>query len=168
MAEGIFIAPGAHIIGDVNIYSQASIWFNAIIRGDCDSITIGEKSNIQDGSVLHTDEGIPLILGEGITVGHKAMLHGCEINDYTLIGINTVVLNHVKIGKFCIIGANTLITENTEIPDYSLVVGSPGKVIRKLDPTIETKLKASAMHYVDSAKRYRKELNSLVDPTVFV
>ncbi|MCW8108464.1 gamma carbonic anhydrase family protein [Alteromonas ponticola] len=168
LANGIYIAPGAHIIGDVEIQAQASVWFNAVVRGDCDTITIGEKSNVQDGSVLHTDEGIPLALGKGVTVGHKAMLHGCNIGDYSLIGINAVILNKVTIGKYCIIGANTLITENTTIPDYSLVVGSPGKIIRTLDPAVESRLKESATHYAQNAQRYREQLTSISDPTTFV
>ena len=156
--ESTFIAPGAHIIGNVELKVGSSVWFNAVIRGDMDKITVGENTNIQDGSVLHTDAGIPLVLGEGVTVGHKVMLHGCEIGDYSLIGINAVALNGAKIGKYCIIGANALITENMEIPDYSLVVGAPGKVIRTFDEKIEPKLKASAEHYVDNAKTYKSSL----------
>ena len=144
--DNTFIAPGAHVIGNVELKAGASVWFNAVIRGDMDKITVGENTNIQDGSVLHTDAGIPLKLGKGVTVGHKVMLHGCEIGDYSLVGINAVVLNGAKIGKYCIIGANALITENMEIPDYSLVVGAPGKVIRTMDESVEPKLKGSASH----------------------
>ncbi len=168
LAQGTYIAPGAHVIGDVQLGRNVSIWFNAVVRGDCHKITVGNDSNIQDGSVLHTDEGIPLQIGEGVTVGHKVMLHGCQVGDYSLIGINAVILNNVKIGKYCIIGANTLLTEGTEIPDYSLVVGSPGKVIRVLDKGVEAKLHASASHYVENAKRYREQLNCIADPTAFV
>lgn len=153
-----YIAPGAHVIGNVTLHSDSSVWFNVVIRGDMDAISIGEKSNVQDGSVLHTDAGIPLTLGTGVTVGHKVMLHGCTIDDYSLIGINAVVLNGAKIGKFCIIGANTLITENMEIPDYSLVIGSPGKVVKTFDSGIEDKLKASAEHYVKNAAQYKGTL----------
>lgn len=159
--DSAFIAPGAHVIGNTELKEGTSVWFNAVIRGDMDKITVGENTNIQDGSVLHTDAGIPLVLGKGVTVGHKVMLHGCEIGDYSLIGINAVVLNGAKIGKFCIIGANALITENMEIPDYSLVVGAPGKVIRTFDKNVEPKLKASADHYVGNAKTYMASLQQI-------
>ena len=159
--DSAFIAPGAHIIGNAELKEGTSVWFNAVIRGDMDKITVGENTNIQDGSVLHTDAGIPLVLGKGVTVGHKVMLHGCEIGDYSLIGINAVVLNGAKIGKFCIIGANALITENMEIPDYSLVVGAPGKVIKTLDESVEPKLKASARHYVSNANTYKTSLQQI-------
>nr|WP_211162641.1 gamma carbonic anhydrase family protein [Alteromonas ponticola] len=168
LADGVYIAPGAHVIGDVELQTDTSIWFNAVVRGDCHKIIIGQRSNIQDGSVLHTDKGVPLTLGKGVTIGHKAMLHGCVIGDYSLIGINAVVLNKAKIGKFCIIGANTLITEGTEIPDYSLVVGSPGKIIRTLDKSIESSLIDSAAHYVSNAQHYREQLTSLSDPAAFI
>lgn len=160
VADDVFVAPGAHVIGNVELKKGASVWFNSVLRGDMDKLTIGENSNIQDGSVLHTDEGIPLTIGKGVTVGHKVMLHGCEIGDYSLVGINAVVLNGAKIGKYCIIGANALITENMEIPDYSLVVGSPGKVIKTLDKHVEAKLEGSAKHYVDNAKRYAENLRA--------
>jgi len=156
--KSVFIAPGAHVIGNVELKKGASVWFNSVIRGDMDKITVGENTNVQDGSVLHTDAGIPLTLGIGVTVGHKVMLHGCEIGDYSLVGINAVVLNGAKIGKYCIIGANALITENMEIPDYSLVVGSPGKVIRSFDSSVEPKLQTSAAHYVENAKNYLASL----------
>jgi carbonic anhydrase/acetyltransferase-like protein (isoleucine patch superfamily) len=159
--QNSFIAPGAHVIGNVTLKAQSSVWFNVVIRGDMDMITVGERSNIQDASVLHTDTGIPLTIGTGVTVGHKAMLHGCSIGDFTLIGINAVVLNGAKIGKYCIIGANALITENMEIPDYSLVVGAPGKVIRQLDANVEAKLEASAAHYVANAQNYVEQLTPL-------
>lgn len=154
----VYVAPGAHVIGNVKLLENSSIWFNAVVRGDCDAITIGENSNIQDGSVLHTDEGIPLNIGKGVTVGHKVMLHGCDIGDYSLIGINSVILNGAKIGKHCVIGANALITENTVIPDGSLVVGSPGKVVKQLGEKQKTMLEMSAAHYVQNAKRFATEL----------
>ena len=162
MADNTYVAPGAHVIGNVELKEGSSVWFNAVLRGDMDKITVGENTNIQDGSVLHTDEGISLTLGTGVTVGHKVMLHGCEIGDYSLIGINAVVLNGAKIGKFCIIGANALITENMDIPDYSLVVGSPGKVVKTLDASVEPKLKASAAHYANNAQQYADKLEPLV------
>ena len=127
-----FVADNATVVGNVSVGNNASIWFNVVIRGDSDLITIGDDTNIQDASVLHTDTGIPMTIGKGVTVGHKAMLHGCTIGDYTLIGINAVVLNGAKIGKHCLIGANTLVPENMEIPDGSLVVGSPARIKRTL------------------------------------
>ena len=149
-----WIAPNAVVLGDVILKPGASIWFGAVLRGDNDPITIGENSNIQDGSVLHTDAGEPLTIGRDVTVGHLAMLHGCEIGDNTLIGIGAVVLGRAKIGKNCLIGANTLITEGKVIPDNSLVMGQPGKVVRPLEPGQIAALTASAEHYVQNWKRY--------------
>lgn len=154
----VFVAPGAHVIGNVKLLENSSVWFNAVVRGDCDQITVGENSNIQDGSVLHTDEGIPLEIGRGVTVGHKVMLHGCQIGDYSLIGINSVILNGAKIGKHCVIGANALIKEDTVIPDGSLVVGSPGKVIKELSEKQKKHLELSALHYVKNAQRFLEQL----------
>ncbi|WP_416304856.1 gamma carbonic anhydrase family protein [Neptunicella sp. SCSIO 80796] len=164
--QDVFVAPGAHIIGSVKLQRHASVWFNAVIRGDNEVICIGQRSNIQDGSVLHTDEGIPLIVGNGVTVGHKVMLHGCNIGDYSLIGINAVILNKAKIGRYCVIGANTLIPEGMQIPDYSLVVGSPGKVIKPVSEQQALHLEASASHYVDNARRYLQGLQPLVGKVV--
>lgn len=146
--EGQFVADNASVIGSVRLMEKSSVWFNVVIRGDNELITIGPESNVQDGSVLHTDPGIPLTLGRGVTVGHKAMLHGCDIGDYSLIGINAVVLNGAKIGKHCLIGANTLIPEGMEIPDGSMVVGSPGKIKRELNDNQKKMLEMSAEHYV--------------------
>jgi carbonic anhydrase/acetyltransferase-like protein (isoleucine patch superfamily) len=153
-----YVAPNATLVGSVELHDEASVWFNVVIRGDNDPIVIGPRSNVQDGSVLHTDAGVPLTLGTGVTVGHKVMLHGCTIGDYSLIGINAVVLNHARIGKYCIIGANALITEHKEIPDFSLVVGSPGRVVRTLGEADFVRLEASAAHYVDNFKRYQSGL----------
>lgn len=158
LAEGVFIAPGSHVIGKVVMKPNSSVWFNTVVRGDCDVITIGEDSNVQDGSVLHTDFGVPLTIGKGVTIGHKVMLHGCEIGDYSLIGINSVVLNGAKIGKYCVIGANSLITENMHIPDGSLVLGSPAKVIKPIPEQQQKMLEQSAEHYVKNAKRFNSEL----------
>ena len=127
-----WVASNATLIGKVKLEKNSSIWFNAVLRGDIELISIGENSNIQDGSVLHTDPGYKLKVGKGVTVGHMVMLHGCQISDDTLIGIGSIILNNAKIGKNCIIGANSLITENKIIPDNSLVVGSPGRVLRKV------------------------------------
>lgn len=153
-----FIADSADVIGSVILENNVSIWFNAVVRGDCDVITIGENSNVQDGSVLHADTGVPLTIGRNVTVGHKVMLHGCQIGDNSLIGINAVILNGARIGKFCIIGANTLIPEGKEIPDYSLVMGSPGKVVREVNAAQRAMLELSALHYVENFKRFRRDL----------
>ena len=150
-----WVAPNAIIIGKVKLEKNSSIWFNAVLRGDIEKIVIGENSNIQDGSVLHTDPGCPLTVGKGVTVGHTVMLHGCEISDDTLIGIGSTILNKAKIGKNCIIGANTLITENKVIPDSSLVLGSPGKVIRKVTDDEIKVIRENAKHYVKNSKRYK-------------
>jgi carbonic anhydrase/acetyltransferase-like protein (isoleucine patch superfamily) len=150
-----WVAPNAIIIGKVKLEKNSSIWFNAVLRGDIEKIIIGENSNIQDGSVLHTDPGCPLTVGKGVTVGHMVMLHGCEISDDTLIGIGSTILNKAKIGKNCIIGANTLVTENKTIPDNSLVLGSPGKVIRKVTDDEIKVICENAKHYVENSKRYK-------------
>lgn len=153
-----FIASNASVIGSVILENNVSVWFNAVIRGDNEPICIGANSNIQDGAVLHTDPGAPLIIGNNVTVGHLAMLHGCTIGDGSLIGIHSTILNHAVIGRNCLIGANTLITEGKVIPDHALVVGSPGKVIRSLRDEEIAALHASAMRYTENLARY---LNSL-------
>lgn len=158
-AEGDYwVAETAVVLGSVLLKNNASVWFNAVLRGDNDLITVGENSNVQDGSVLHTDPGAPLVIGANVTVGHKVMLHGCEIGDNSLIGINAVVLNRAKIGRNCIIGANALITEGKEIPDNSMVLGAPGKVVRQLSDEEVEGLKVSAQHYVENARRHRDGL----------
>lgn len=153
-----WVAPNAILIGKVILHENASIWWNAVLRGDNEPIIIGENTNIQDGSILHNDAGIGLTIGKNVTVGHKVMLHGCEIGDNSLIGINSVILNNAKIGKNCIIGANSLIAEGKEIPDNSLVMGSPGKIIRQLNDEQIKKLELSALHYVENYKRYKNTL----------
>ena len=150
-----WVAPNAIIIGKVKLEKNSSIWFNAVLRGDIEKIVIGENSNIQDGSVLHTDPGCPLAVGKVVTVGHMVMLHGCEIFNDTLVGIGSTILNKAKIGKNCIIGANTLVTENKVIPDNSLVLGSPGKVIRKVTDDEIKVICENAKHYVKNSKRYK-------------
>ena len=151
-----WVASNATLIGKIKLEKNSSIWFNAVLRGDIELITIGENSNIQDGSVLHTDPGFKLTIGKGVTVGHMVMLHGCQIGDDTLIGIGSIILNNAKIGKNCIIGANSLITENKIIPDNSLVVGSPGKVLRKVTEEEIKAIHENAKHYVDGSKKYKK------------
>jgi len=153
-----WVAPNATLIGNVRLEAGASVWFNAVLRGDNELIHIGENSNVQDGTVMHTDMGSPLSIGKGVTIGHNAMLHGCSVDDYGLIGINAVILNGAKIGKYCIIGANSLIGENKVIPDGSLVMGTPGKVVRELTDVQKQMLEASAAHYVHNAQRYARDL----------
>ncbi len=156
--EGHFVAPSADIIGDVVLEENVSVWFNAVIRGDTHQIVIGPGTNVQDGSVIHTDDGVPCVLGRGITVGHQAMIHGCEIGEYSLIGIQAVVLNGARIGKHCIIGANALIPEGMEIPDGSLVLGSPGRVKRELTEEQQQMLVVQAKHYAANGHRFNTEL----------
>ena len=151
-------APTATLIGKVRLEEGATVWFNAVLRGDNELILIGKHSNVQDGAVMHTDMGFPLTLGTGVTIGHNAMLHGCTVGDYSLIGINAVILNGAKIGKHCIIGANALIGEGKDIPDGSLVMGSPGKVVRELTDEQKKRLEASADHYVKNGQRYARDL----------
>ena len=153
-----FIAPTATVIGSVTLQKGASVWFGAVLRGDCDEITIGENSNIQDGSVLHTDVGQPLVIEQGVTIGHNATVHGCHVGEYSLIGINSVILNGAKIGKHCLIGSNALVTENTIIPEGSLVVGAPAKVKRPLTNDEIEMLKHSASHYAENGRRYSREM----------
>jgi len=156
--DDYWVADNAVVIGSVVLEKNASVWFNCVVRGDSDLITIGEGSNVQDGSVLHTDTGYQLRIGKNCTIGHQVMLHGCEIGDNTLIGINSVILNGAKIGKNCLIGANSLIPEGKEIPDGSMVLGSPGKVVRELTEGQIQVIGLSAMHYVQNFKRFKKEL----------
>ena len=153
-----WIAPDAIVLGKVKLLRDASIWFGAVVRGDNELITIGERSNIQDLSVLHTDIGAPLTVGAGVTVGHRVMLHGCTIGDNSLIGIGSTILNHTRIGKNCLIGAHTLITEGKEIPDNSMVLGSPGKVVRTLTSEQIAQLSLSAASYVANYKRFKQSL----------
>jgi|TARA_B110000444_G_C18557710_1_gene463314 carbonic anhydrase/acetyltransferase-like protein (isoleucine patch superfamily) len=153
-----WVAQNAILIGKVIVKKEANVWFNVVLRGDIEPITIGERSNVQDGCVFHTDPGCPLTLGKDVTVGHMVMLHGCTIGDETLIGIGSTILNKTKIGKNCIIGANTLIAENKVIPDRSLVIGSPGKIIRQVTAKEIEEIKENANHYVDNYKKYKEKI----------
>ncbi len=153
-----YLAANAVVIGDVVLGEGTSVWWNVTIRGDNHTITLGKNVNIQDGSVLHTDEGVPLTLADNVSVGHMAMLHGCTVGEGSLIGIKAVVLNHAVIGRDCLIGANSLIPEGKTIPDRSLVVGSPGRVVRQLSDAEVAMVRGIAQHYVDNAARYRKSL----------
>lgn len=158
-ANGAFwVAENATVLGNVILKENASVWFNAVLRGDNDPISVGENSNIQDGSVLHTDIGCPLEIGRDVTVGHMVMLHGCTIGDETLIGIGSTVMNRAVIGKNCIIGAHALIPEGKVIPDNSLVMGAPGKIIKQLTEQQVALIKGSAQVYVDNWKRFKTGL----------
>jgi carbonic anhydrase/acetyltransferase-like protein (isoleucine patch superfamily) len=161
LADDVYIAPNAQVMGNVEMAEASSVWFGAVLRGDNDLIKIGARSNVQDNSVLHTDPGMPLTIGEGVIIGHQVMLHGCTIGDNTLIGIGATVLNGAKIGNNCLIGAHALITEGKEIPDNSMVVGAPGKVIRTLNEQQIAMLKLNAEVYVANAKRFKSGLVEL-------
>lgn len=161
IAESAWIADSAEVIGDVMLGENVGIWFGVVVRGDTDRISIGARTNIQDLSVLHADVGMPLTIGSGVTVGHKAMLHGCTIGDDSLIGIGAVVLNGAKIGKGCLVGAGALVTEGKEFADGSMIIGSPAKVVRTLSPEQLEGLRNSAEHYVVNAQRFQASLHKL-------
>ena len=164
-AEGDYwVADNAVLLGKVLLKHNASVWFGAVLRGDNDLITVGDHSNVQDLSVLHTDPGCPLTIGSYCTIGHKVMLHGCTIGDNTLVGINSVILNHAVIGPNCLIGANSLIPEGKVIPEGSLVMGSPGKVVRQLTPEQIAGLRRSAEGYVENSRRFRETLKVQTPP----
>ncbi|HUO54969.1 MAG TPA: gamma carbonic anhydrase family protein [Rhodoblastus sp.] len=156
-----FVAPDANLIGRVRLREDANVWFGATLRGDNEWIDVGARSNIQDLSVLHTDMGCPLTIGPDVTIGHAVILHGCAIGEGSLIGMGATIMNNAKIGKFCIIGANALIPEGKEYPDFSLIVGAPGKVIRTLDPSAGDGLLKSARHYVENGRRYAAGLKRI-------
>jgi carbonic anhydrase/acetyltransferase-like protein (isoleucine patch superfamily) len=156
--HGHFIAPNASVIGDVSLATNVSIWFNVVIRADFDSVTIGEGTNIQDGSVLHVDPGCPLIIGRDVTIGHLAMVHSCTIGDGSLIGINAVILKNARIGKGCLIGANTLIPEGMQVPDGSVVLGSPGRICKDLDDAGKEILQLAAESYVANGHKFNRDL----------
>ncbi|MDQ7018412.1 MAG: gamma carbonic anhydrase family protein [Robiginitomaculum sp.] len=153
-----WVAPNANLIGKVELKSEASVWFNVVARGDNELIRIGARSNVQDGSVMHTDMGFPLTIGEDVTIGHMAMLHGCTIGNTSLIGIGATVLNGARIGNNSLVGAHALVTEGKEFPDNSLIVGTPARVVRTLGDDDVAMLKASADHYVQNWKRYASGL----------
>ncbi len=161
LGENAYVADSAQVIGKVTLEENASVWFGTIIRGDSEHIHIGRNSNVQDASVLHADEGVPLRLGENVSVGHKVMLHGCTVGDGSLIGIGAVVLNHAKIGKNCLVGAGALVTEGKEFPDGSMILGSPAKAVKQLSPEQIAGLQRIAKHYVDNAERFRKGLKKI-------
>ena len=159
--DEFYVADGATVLGNVVLEKDASVWFGAVVRGDTETITIGERSNVQDLSVLHADEGYPLVIESDVTIGHKVMLHGCTIGAGSLIGINAVVLNGAVIGKGCLIAANALITEGMVVPDGAVVMGAPGKIKGELDAKRKEALLASAAHYVENYKRFKAGLKAL-------
>ena len=159
--DGCWVAPTAVLVGKVVLKKNASVWFGAVLRGDNEPIVIGEDSNVQDNTVMHTDPAFPLTVGKGVTIGHNAMLHGCTVGDYSLIGIGATVMNGAKIGKNCIIGAHALVTEGKDIPDGSVVMGAPGKIVKQVPEGTDEMLKASADHYVQNAKRYLDGLSKV-------
>lgn len=152
-----WIAPNAYVIGDVTLGREVGVWFAATIRGDNEPIVIGDRTNIQEGALLHSDPGSPLTIGSDVTIGHRAIVHGCTVGDNTLIGMGATILNNARIGRNCIVGANALVTEGKEFPDNSLIVGAPAKAVRTLDADTEAQLKLSAENYVNNMKRFRSE-----------
>ena len=161
IAESAWIADSAQVMGDVQLGADASVWFGTVVRGDTAHITIGEGTNVQDASVLHADEGMPLTIGRHVTVGHQVMLHGCTIGDESLIGIGAIVLIGAIIGKNCLVGAGALVTEGKEFPDGSMIIGSPARVVRQLTPEQIEGLRRSAQHYIHNARRFRAGLRKL-------
>lgn len=160
--DGAFwVADSAAVIGNVTLLANASVWFGAVLRGDNDPIVIGEDSNVQDNAVIHTDVGVPCTIGKGVTIGHQAMLHGCTVGDYSLIGIGATVLNGAKIGKNCLVGAHALIPEGKEIPDNSMVLGAPGRVVKTLGPDMAAMFEGSARVYVENHRRFKTGLKRL-------
>jgi len=156
-----WVAPDANVIGNVVLEAGSSVWFGSTLRGDNEPIHVGAGSNVQENCVFHSDLGFPLRVGVNCTIGHKVMLHGCTIGDNTLIGMGATILNGAKIGKNCLIGAGALVTENKVIPDGSLIMGAPGKVVRQLDEQAIQMLTASALHYTENAARFRRDLKPL-------
>ena len=161
VAASAWVADSAQVMGDVRLGEDASVWFATVVRGDCESISIGAGSNVQDASVLHADIGQPLVIGERVTVGHQVMLHGCTIGDESLIGIGAVVLNGARIGRNCLVGAGSLVTEGKEFPDGSMILGSPARVVRQLSPEQIEGLRQSARHYMENARRFKAGLRQL-------
>jgi carbonic anhydrase/acetyltransferase-like protein (isoleucine patch superfamily) len=159
--ETAWVAHSADVIGKVHLAAGASVWYGTVVRGDTDHIRIGQGSNVQDNSVLHTDRGIELVIGENVTVGHQVVLHGCSIGDHSLIGIGAIVLNGAKIGRHCVVGAGSLVTEGKEFPDYSMIMGSPAKAVRTLTPEQAEAFARGAGHYVHNAQHHARDLKKV-------
>ena len=155
VAPGAWVADNASVIGRVELAEGASVWYGAVLRGDNDWLRLGRNSNVQDGSVLHTDHGLELLIGENVTVGHQCILHGCVVGDSTLIGMKSVILNRARIGRNCIVGAGSLVTEGKDFPEGSMIMGTPAKVVRPLTPEEIQRLALSAAHYVQQSERHR-------------
>lgn len=164
LGEEVWVAPNAVIIGDVHLADRANIWFNAVLRGDNDPIRIGRETNIQDACVLHTDAGFPLDVGDRVTVGHQVVLHSCAVGEGSLIGMGAVILNRATIGRHSIVGAHSLIPEGKTFPDRVLIVGTPGRVVRDITDAEVARLEESARHYVENARRFRRELENIPHP----
>lgn len=161
LGPNAWVADSAQVIGKVHLAENASVWFGTVVRGDSEHIRIGRNTNVQDASVLHADPGVPLTLGDNVTIGHQVMLHGCTVGDGSLIGIGAVVLNNAKIGKHCLVGAGALVTEGKEFPDGSMILGSPAKVVKQLSPEQIAGLARVAQHYVDNARLFAQRLKKI-------
>ncbi len=161
VAPTAWVADSAQVIGRVSLADQASVWYGAVLRGDNEWITVGARSNVQDGSVLHTDMGFPLTLGDDVTIGHQCMLHGCTVGDGSLIGIQAVVLNGARIGKNCMVGAGSIVTEGKEFPDNSLIFGSPARLVRELSPEQIERVRRGAAYYMENAQRHQRGLRRI-------
>lgn len=161
IADSAWVADSAAVIGHVQLAEEASVWFGAVLRGDNEPLVIGSGSNVQDGSVLHTDMGYPLTIGAGVTIGHQVVLHGCTIGDGALVGIQAVVLNGARIGRHCLVAAGAIVTEGKDFPDGSLIMGAPARVTRPLTAEQIDGLRRNAAHYVENARRYRTGLKPL-------
>lgn len=161
LRPGAWVSDSAQVIGDVELGQDASVWFGAVIRGDSEAIRIGRNTNIQDLSVLHADQGVPLVIGDNVSVGHQAMLHGCTVGDGSLVGIQAVILNGARIGRNCIVGAGSVVTENKEFPDRSMIMGTPARVVRTLDDAQVATLAHIVQHYVENACRFGRSLKKI-------
>jgi carbonic anhydrase/acetyltransferase-like protein (isoleucine patch superfamily) len=161
LAPSAWVADSAQVIGRVQMAEGSSVWYGAVLRGDNDWIRIGARCNVQDGTVMHTDSGFPLTIGDDVTIGHQVMLHGCSIGDGSLIGIQAVVLNGAKIGRNCLVGAGAVVTEGKAFPDNSLILGAPAKVVREISPEQAERLRHGALHYVENAQRHRTMLKKI-------
>ena len=161
LGASAWVADSAQVIGNVELGDGANVWFGAVVRGDNEAVRIGRRTNIQDGSVLHSDVGVPLTLGDDVTIGHMVMLHGCTIGDGSLIGMGAIILNGARIGKGCLVGAGSLVTEGKEFADGSMIMGSPAKVVRSLSPEQIQGLRLMAQHYIDNALRYKASFNKI-------